>query len=66
MRSFYRIRKVLCFLVDCKSPWIATERFQDEMVLYSMTKRLITIAVTGTEEDDDNDNEALVYVKEKK
>jgi len=34
-----------------------------------IAKRLITIAVTGTEEDDDNgddDNEALVYVKELK
>jgi len=30
------------------------------MVPYSMAERLITIAVTGTEEDDDDDNEALV------
>jgi len=36
------------------------------MVPYSMTKRLITIAVTGTEENDDYDNEALIYVKELK
>jgi len=36
------------------------------MIPYSMTKRLITIAVIGTEEDDDNDNEILVYVKELK
>jgi len=36
------------------------------MVPYSITKRLITIAVTGTEEDDDDDNEVLVYVKELK
>jgi len=33
---------------------------------YSMAKRLITIAVTSTEENDDDDNEALVYVKELK
>jgi len=49
-----------CFLVDCKSQWIAMERRDP----YSMAKRLITIAVTGTEEGDDDDNEALVYVKE--
>jgi len=41
-------------------------QWKDGMVPYSMTKRLITIAVTGTEEDDDDDNEALVYVKKLK
>jgi len=35
---------------------------KDEMVPYNITKRLIIIAVTDTEEDDDN--EALIYVKE--
>jgi len=39
-------------------------QWKNGMVPYSMTKRLITIAVTGTEEDDDDDNEILVYVKE--
>jgi len=38
----------------------------DGMVPYSMTKRLITIVVTGTEEDNDDDNEVLVYVKKLK
>jgi len=39
-------------------------QWKDGMIPYSIAKRLITIAVTGTEKDDDDDNEALVYVKE--
>jgi len=39
MGSSYRIRKVLYFLVDCKSPWIAMERRDG---LYSMAKSLIS------------------------
>jgi len=37
-------------------------QWKDGMAPYSMTKRLITIVVTGIEED--GNNEALVYVKE--
>jgi len=48
--------------------WLITNhhglQWKDGIVSYSMAKRLITIAVTGTEKDDDYDNEALV--KEKK
>jgi len=40
-------------------------QWKNGMIPYSMAKRLITIAVTDTEEDND-DNEALVYVKELK
>jgi len=32
------------------------------MIPYNMTKRLITMAVVGTEEDDDDD-EAFIYIK---
>jgi len=54
MRSSYRIRKVLCFIVDCKSP---CKLDCNGKVPYSMAKCLITMAVTKTEEDD---NETLV------
>jgi len=36
-------------------------QWEDEMIPYSMAKRLITMAVIGAEENDDN--KALVYVK---
>jgi len=39
-------------------------QWKDGIVPYTIAKRLITIAVTGTEENDDDDNEALVYVKD--
>jgi len=40
MKSSYKIRKILCFLVDCKSPWIVMERRDgpiqyDEMFVYN-------------------------------
>jgi len=66
----------------CEPPYLLTEsekfyaswlivnhhglQWKNGMVSYNMTKRLITIAMTGTEEDedDDDDNETLIYVKE--
>jgi len=38
----------------------------EKRVPYNMAKRSITIVVTGIGEDDDDDNEVLVYVKELK
>jgi len=29
MGSSYRIRKVVCFIIDCKSPWIVMESRED-------------------------------------
>ncbi|XP_018315469.1 uncharacterized protein [Mycetomoellerius zeteki] len=52
-----KIRKVLRFLVECLSSWIAMGRRDDPV----MVKRLITMAVTGVEKKDAN--KALVYVK---
>jgi len=50
MECIYKIRKVLRFLFDCESLWIA---------MGSCTARhLITSAVVGTEDDD-----TLAYVK---
>lgn len=37
--------------------------WEDGVVAYSMAKRLITTAVVGTEEDDDDEVPSLVYVK---
>lgn len=38
-------------------------RWNDGMIPYSMAKRLITMAVVDTEENDDNDDKTFVYVK---
>ena len=61
MELLDKIRKVLRFLAECLSPWIAKGRMEEYgMIPYSMTKRLIIMAVIAEENDD---NKALVYVK---
>jgi len=57
MELLDKIRKGLRFLAEC-----LLHRLQwEDMIPYSMVKRLITIAVIGVEENDDNN--ALEYVK---
>jgi len=57
MELLDKIRKGLRFLAECLSHGLQWE----DMIPYSMVKRLITIAVIGVEEN--NDNNALEYVK---
>ena len=58
MELLEKIRKVLRFLIEYLSPWIAMGRRDD---LVSMVKRLITMALINADENVNN----KVYVKER-
>jgi len=62
MESPYKIRKVLCFLVDCKLLWIAIRR--PDFIQFGKMIDYNGCGWIEEDDDDDNDNEALVYVKE--
>ena len=49
------------YSASCLSAYHHGLQWEDEMIPYSMAKRLITMAVIGAEESDDN--KALVYIK---
>jgi len=50
MEYLDKVRKVLCFLVECLSPWIAMGR-RNVPIQHFLAKRLTII---GAEEIDDN------------
>jgi len=56
MEYLDKIGKVLCFLIECLSPWIAMERRND-----NMAKRLIIMVIIDAKENDDN--KTFVYIK---
>jgi len=59
MELLDKVRKVLRFLAECLSPWIAMGR-RDDLVQHGES---LTMAVIAQENDN---NKAFIYIKERK